>query len=364
MRAWPRTATAWVLVAVNVAVLGVVLVFSRTFSDFAAALLLASFVLVGGVLVLKLPKNTEAWLLLIIATAWSFAFVAPFDGSWVPPVGLMTTQLLLRFPDGSLPSPRWRWFSRATLGLIVVLSFVVTSADKVSEAGNTNDFYVSWAQWFGPLLLLLPLSMVVCAISLVVRYRSGRAAEREQIRWLAWASATVATIYIVTLSLSINSPWDNNSGTPLGLLQTGALLSFALIPLSIGVAVLRYRLYDIDRIISRTTSYAVVTGLVLVTYVAVVTLGTRLLPGSSSLAVAAATLAAAAVFRPLLNHVQASVDKRFNRERYNAVLAVDAFSQQLRDVVDTTSVADILLDTVRGTLEPSQASLWLRDTDR
>jgi hypothetical protein len=138
-------------------------------------------------------------------------------------------------------------------------------------------------------------------------------------------------------------------------------MSFALIPISIGVAVLKYRLYDVDRVISRTTSYTIVTGLVFITYGAVIAISSRLMPDSSTLAVAAATLVAAAAFRPLLKRVQAVVDKRFNRERYNAAQTLSAFGRHLRDVVDTEAVTASLIGAVGSTLQPSQAIVWLRD---
>ena len=360
-----RALLTWTLIAINAVVLGVFLVFADDFSDITGALLLASFVVVGGVLVLKLPNNSVAWLLLVIATGWSSTFILPFEGGWVIPLGLMSTQLLLRFPSGSLPSQRWKWFSVATIVLIAALTFTVSVGDpRLEETNEVNPYYIAWAKVFFPLILLQPVFMIVSAVSLIVRYRRAGMVEREQIRWLAWAAGTVTAIYTVTLLLSINSPWASDTSTPIGLLQALSLASFALVPLSIGVAVLKYRLYEIDRLISRTTSYTIVTGLVLGTFGAVIALGSRLLPASSTLTVATATLTAVAAFRPLLKRVQAIVDKRFNRERYNAALTLDAFGERLRDVVDTETVADSLMAAVGVTLAPSHATLWLRDTGR
>ena len=356
----PRIAVAWVLIAANCAVIGMSLAFARGLGDVAGIALLACFIVVGGLLVIKQPDNSEAWLLLIIGTAWSTAFVTPFEGGWVIPLGLMGTQLVLRFPNGELPSPRWRWFSTATIVYLGLLAFVVTTSDPITEDGLTNSFYISWVHVGAILIMLLPIAIGVSVASFVIRFRRASPVERQQIRWIAWAAATVGVVYTVTLLLSLSSPWGKDAPPALQALQNVALLSFALIPLSIGVAVLKYRLYDIDRVISRTTSYAIVTGLLVATYGIVVTLLGRLVPDSSSLAVAAATLAAAATFRPLLHRVQSAVDRRFNRARYNSVQTVEMFASQLRQVVDPDTVADDLLEVVSETMEPTDVGLWIR----
>lgn len=360
-----RGVLAWSLIALNTVVLGVFLAFAESWGDVVAAPLIAVFTAVGGVLVTKQPYNATAWLLLGVGTGWSAAFMLPFDGGWVVPLGLMGTQLMLRFPSGSLPSARWRWFSTATIVLIVLLTFVVSTADPLRESGDAaNGYYLPWVGVLAPAILLLPVAILVSTASLVVRYRRAGVVEREQIRWLAWAAGAVATIYTVALIASINTKWNSDTSGLVGLLQSAALMSFFLIPISIGIAVLKYRLYDIDRLISRTTSYAVVTGLLLATYVVVVTLASRLLPNSSSLVVAMATLAAAAAFRPLLRRVQAVVDKRFNRERYNASNTVDDFAEQLRSIVDVEQVSGALERAVASALQPRHTIVWLRDVRR
>lgn len=361
-RASVQLVVAWALIAANAVVIILVCLSARKLGVFADAALLATLCVVGGVLVIKLPHNLEAWLLLIVASFGSLAAFARFEGGWVPPLGLISTQLLLRFPNGELPSPRWRWFSWATVCYVTALTVILSAANPATEEGDPNSLYVSWLHGFDAVVVLFPVFSIASVASLVIRFRQAGAVEREQIRWIAWAAATVAVIYTATLAASFDSPWGEGAGPVLYAMQAVALLSFALVPLAIGVAVLKYRLYDIDRIISRTTSYAVVTGLVLATYVLIVALGSRLLPDSSSLAVAAATLAAAGLFRPLLKRVQASVDKRFNRERYNATRAVDAFGKQLREVVDADAVAGSLSLAVHQTLEPGHVRLWLRDS--
>ncbi|MFZ0324468.1 MAG: hypothetical protein WAN48_10090 [Actinomycetes bacterium] len=340
--------------------------------DIVAVLLPLTFVAIGSLVTLRQPRNGEAWLLLAIATAWSFALLAPIDGGWVPAVMLMTTQLLLRFPDGLLPSPRWRWFSRLTFVLIPVLTFVVSCGGEYRQDGTTNPYYLPWVTPLVALMALLPLVMVTSAASVVVRYRRAALLQREQIRWLAWAGGVVVVIYTVTLGSSLwydssqqidsaSSSWFADAYPAwLSLLQGLALFSFVLIPAAIGLAILRYRLYEIDRLISRTASYALVTGVVAVTYWVVVTLMSALAPTSSSLTVAAATLAAAAIVRPMVRKVQGLVDRRFNRASFDAARTVDDFGARLRHEVDSDRITAGLVLAVQKTLEPRTLTIWLQ----
>ncbi len=347
-----------------------------TGADVFFAVFLAVTLGVGWVLASRLPRHPMGWLLLTIAgffllgwptytlgtalldshpgvAAWLLWYGREDDQAWIwlPPVGLLFTQVLLRFPDGRLPSPGWRWFSRASaviLGLIV--AFAMTAGGDVAP-GLANPTGIPWMaqqEWLVPVLgLPLLMSFAGSAVSVIVRYRRAGAVERTQIRWFAWAAGFAVGLYLVSIVLSNDA------------LNTWVGLSYALIPASIGVAVLRYRLYAIDRIISRTLAYAAVTGTVLATYALVVTSVTRALPVSSSLAVAVATLAAAAVFRPVLRRVQTVVDRRFNREHYDAERIVDAFGARLRSDVDPDAAAADLLAAVGRTLEPGAVGLWV-----
>ncbi len=367
--------TVWALVTLNLlaaVVIAAAAVISGSATDAIALFLPLTFVAIGGLVALRQTGNGEAWILLAIATAWSFALVNPLDGAWVPAVMLMTTQLLLRFPDGQLPSPRWRRFSSLTIFLIPVLTFVVSCGGTLREDGSRNPYYLPWVTPLFALLVLLPLVMIVSAASLVVRYRAAARLQREQIRWLAWAGSVVVLIYVVTLTASFwyDSARPADSSSPawfaeaspfwLSLLQTIALVSFVLIPAAIGVAILKYKLYEIDRIISRTASYALVTGVVVITYVVVVTFVSRLVPTSSSVSTAAATLTAAAIARPLLRRVQGLVDRRFNRSRIDASRTVDAFGETLRHEVDTDRITAGLVLAVQQSLEPVSQAIWLQ----
>jgi hypothetical protein len=342
-------------------------------SDLVALLVPLSFLAVGTLVALQQPRNGEAWLLVVTGIAFAVAFGLPFDGSWVVPVTLMTTHLLLRFPNGRLPSPRWAAFSWFCVALPLVLSVVVTASSPEAMAGGPNPYYVPWTAALVPVIALLPAAMLVSAWSLVSRYRRAGSAQRHQIRWIAFAGVWVVAWYAVTLGVSLaydqragidssESSWFS-SGYPwwLTTLQMSALLSFTLIPAAFGVAILRFRLYDIDRLVSRTTSYLIVSGLVIATYVLVVSLASGLLGASSSLSVAAATLAAAAAVRPLLRRVRSAVDRRFDRAHFDAVHTTELFARDLQSLVDTDEVAERMSEAVAASLQPAHLRLWLRE---
>jgi hypothetical protein len=191
-------------------------------------------------------------------------------------------------------------------------------------------------------------------LSLVFRYRRAQAAERAQLRWLVYAGALIAVA--VAGTLPIGPMGSSDAATNLqNALSSG---SVALVPVAIGVAVLRYRLYDIDRIISRTVAYAIVTGLLVGVYGGSVLLATQVLRFRTPVAVAAATLAAAALFTPVRRRVQSRVDRQFNRARYDADQIAAAFAARLKDTVDLGAVRDDLTGIVSRALEPTHVSVW------
>ena len=192
----------------------------------------------------------------------------------------------------------------------------------------------------------------LCTLSFVawqiVAWRRSTGARRQQQKWMLLGTGlTLAGLFLML------------SGAGAGVSHTMSLMLVAL-PASLGVAILRHRLYDIDRLVSRTLSYAIVTGLLVAAYLGVVTLTTRALPLSSPVGVAASTLVAAALFNPLRTRVQRIVDRRFNRARYNADATLAAFAAHLRDEVDLGSVESSLIAVVSDSLEPAHASLWIR----
>jgi len=290
---------------------------------------------------------------------------------WLAPIGLLFSQILLRFPDGRLPSRRWRWFSWYTIGALALATCLVSTTHAALAPGVPNPTYLpAWSAAEPAVLgvaygLCLMPSIAGSIASLFVRYRRGSTIDRVQLRWVFWAAAVVAALLAVSGAISFAVPaieltWDNDE-SPLAVTRTLVVsIGYAFIPVAIFFAVLRYGLYSIDRIISRTASYAIVTGTAVATYVAVVLNLTLLLPDIGTIGVAVATLAAAALCLPLLRIVQRGVDRRFDRERYDAARVVDAFGERLRDGADPHTAADDLVAAVEQTLQPSAVGVWTR----
>jgi hypothetical protein len=274
--------------------------------------------------------------------------------------------VLLLTPTGSLPSRRWRWWARVAtaapaVGLLtaVPLPFGAQGATQGEPFGAVPN-PLAVASLTDPLSAASGLSLVVTVLaipvgawSLVVRFRRAHGTERQQLRWLALGAAVVAVAVaaIVVLVFQGNVaavPWIFN------------LLVVPTLPLATGAAILRYRLYDLDRIISRTVAYGLLTIVLGLGYAAVVLGLGRLLGRDSSLVVAAATLAAAALFQPARRRIQATVDRRFNRHRYDAARTIASFTARLREQVDLNTLSAELVAVVDQTMEPASASLWLR----
>jgi hypothetical protein len=343
-------------------------------------LAVASAAAVGALVAGRRPRHPVGWLLLGIALSVSFnVLVEPYVkyGLVVRPgslpgafylvpfvyssflVGLACAGfVLLLTPTGSLPSPRWRWWARvaAAAPAVTVLGLAV-QPDPLAPEYLGNPVAVPA---LAPALLVAALAgmavvaagLVAGAGSLVLRFRRARGVERLQLRWLALAGACASALLLVALVAG---------ALALDPVVLGSLaLCLALLPLATGAAILRYRLYDLDRIVSRTLAYGLLTVLLGLAYAAVVLGLGRLLPESSSLAVAAATLAVAAIFQPVRRRVQALVDRRFNRRRHDAARTIADFSARLRDQVDLGTLTGELLTVVDQTMQPTKASLWLK----
>jgi hypothetical protein len=355
-------------------------------SGIPLAVAAVSAVTVGAVLAGRRPDHPVGWLLVGLGLAVSvhdltyaytrYGLVArpgslPAAGylaglnngvvvTWIACAGFV----LLLTPTGRLPSPRWRWWARvaAAAPVLWLLGSVVDPAPLRPEYPDiANPLGVPALNrplaglWVAALVVLVAL--VVAAGSLVGRFRRARGTERQQLRWLAWGAALAAAALVVAIAgLALDDSFT--------LLNLALGASAALLPAATGAAILRYRLYDLDRIISRTLAWTLLTLLLGLGYAAVVLGLGRLLPEGSSLVVAVATLAVAAAFQPARRRIQRLVDRRFNRRRYDAAQTIAAFSARLRQQVDLDSLTAELLAVVDQTMQPTRASLWLRPPGR
>jgi hypothetical protein len=294
---------------------------------------------------------------------------------WVPAVGLVGTYLLLLFPDGRLPSSRWRPLAWLSGAVIVVLSAAILLAPGPLQSleGVRNPFALDGAPWVADTAyIVLPLFLVcilASVVSLVLRYRRSGGEERQQIKWIAFAASVVGLLYLIAVVASAMFPSGASwfaPGSPLwlDLLSYAALLSFTTIPIAVGFAVLKYRLYNIDRIINRTLVYGSLTAILVAHYFGSIVwlqwVFVELTGQRSTLAVVASTLLIAALFNPFHRWVQAFVDRRFYRRKYDAAKTLEAFSAKLRDETDLDALSDDLVGVVRETMQPAHVSLWLR----
>ncbi len=344
---------------------------------------LVSAVTVGAVLASRRSRHPVGWLLLaqavsLIATgaaaqylAWGLlvrpralpaaSLVALYMPATVVTAFACVGFVLLLTPTGSLPSPRWRWWARVTAATPAALLLAVTLAPGsvvdpyYQVVGGPFDFH-----GLGGVLLVVnqlalavtTLAVVVAAGSLVVRFRRARGTERQQLRWVALAAALVVLAAVVVVAgLAVGAT---------AVVTWAASVWVAVLPLAIGAAVLRYRLYDLDRIISRTLAYGLLTVLLGGAYAGVVLGLGQLLGRQSSLVVAGATLAVAGAFQPARRRVQAAVDRRFDRRRYDAARTIAGFSARLRQQIDLDALTTELLAVVEQTMQPTRVSLWLR----
>jgi hypothetical protein len=364
---------AWTLlgliVALMAASLAVAFTGGETWNAKLAVIPVEFALAVVGALVAARTMNRLGWLFLAASTAGAAAVFAgayaarvpsaelpgaPWLG-WIFPmlVGLGDAALYLLallFPDGRLPSRRWR--------PVVWVAITAGVVETLCAASSNVDFSYNVPLLRDPVTVVAPLGapyslcqlagtavLLACAVSVIVRYRRAGHDERLQLKWFVYAAAVSA------VAISVSSTFMSN---PLSVFD----IFFPLIPAAVGIAILKYRLYDIDRLISRTLAYAIVTGLLVGVYAGLVLLATEVFRFHTPVAVAAATLAAAALFNPVRRRVQRIVDRRFNRVRYDAYLTVAAFAGTLRDAVDPDTVRADLLAAVIKSVEPAHISLW------
>ncbi len=351
-------------------------------SDVAAAaifpLALTVSAVVGGLVASRRPANPVGWFFLGSAGCFALSEVAAeyaaygltgaqamawlLSWLWVPGVTLLLVFLPLYFPDGRLVSPRWGWVVRLALVFIVVLA--VTSALKpgeIQEEGVVNPLGVEALRPIFDVLDMLVfgvyfLLLFASAASLVVRFRRSGSVARQQIKWLALAAVAIPIWFL------INAPIQ--AAVPTLFIVLDAFIGSTLMPLAAGIAILRYRLYDIDVVINRALVYGVLTALLALVYfggIAALQGLLRALTGQeSSLAVVASTLAIAALFSPLRRRIQGFIDRGFYRRKYDAARTLEAFSAVLRDETDLDRLTPELLVVVRETMEPEHVSMWLR----
>jgi hypothetical protein len=389
----PATANALgalVLVLVGVTVTLAHLVHQLTIFNIATGLTIpVVYAAVGVVVARHQPRNPVGWiliflvlLLLIPLDAGYYAVLRyrlGYHGLPLGPVAVAAASLLtlaptlfalviLLFPDGRVTSRRWRWVLWGYAGLMCCVAAInigpalamdashhihVTSSGAVTDTGHLTGWFAHPPGW---LTAVVYLSIGVIWLSFVghqvLSWRRASGEHRQQLKWLACGAA-------VTLGLGLLSITLNSDTAVSQLLAT----SVVALPVSIGVGILKYRLYDIDQIISRTLAYALVTGLLIGLYAGLVLLATQVLRLHTPVAVAASTLAAAALFSPLRRRVQRTVDRRFNRVRYDADQTVAALAARLKVAVSLDSVQDDLATVVTKVLEPAHFSLWMSERE-
>ena len=347
-----------------------------------------SYAPVGALIAARRPSNPVGWLLCLWGVVLSighfsaqyaiYALLAQprslpageamaWTSSWILPIiiGVQVFAYLL-FPTGRLPSRRWKWFAWLTVAFVV--AGLITSA--FSFGANTglgpiaNPLGVKgFSNVYDMVLNMLPFLYGAVAFSLFVRMRRAAGVERQQIKWFAYAAAAtiVGIVFAYMIPDTIATPrWFDRAGFALNIAVTPA------IPISMGIAILRYRLYDIDLIINRTLVYGALTATLALVYFGGVTATQALLRTLTSqqqlpqLVVVASTLVVAALFNPLRGRIQSLIDRRFYRRKYDAAKTLEGFSTKLRDETDLEALRGDLVGVVGETMQPAHVSLWLR----
>ena len=348
-------------------------------------LLVADLALVGGVLAVRRPDNRIGWLLLLAAVLAAvgtlggeyarlddllgrgglpLVSLAAWTGTWAfgLEIGILVVFLPLLYPSGRLPSSRWRSVVGLALPAMTMstLSNALTPGPLSGTEWLVNPFAVGapWSAWLHALggasnLLGAPIFLLVNA-NLILRFRRSRGVERQQLKWFLF----VASVAAVSMAAGMV-----NLGVVSDVLWLCGLLAMGALPLAIGISILRYRLYDIDRIVSRAVSYSLVTATLAGLFALIILVSQVILSpltGANSLAVAVSTLVVATAFRPVRGSVQRLVDRRFDRARVDADRVVTVFAERMRDEVDLGNITSEMSDTVQQTLRPRLMGVWLR----
>jgi hypothetical protein len=342
---------------------------------------------VGAVVASRRPENAVGWLLCLSGVAVSsssfasqyaiYALLArpgslpagealAWVASWLLPI-MIGSQLfyLLLFPTGRLPGRHWRWLARLAVAFILVGAVLAALSPgaylgALGPIRNPIGIEGFTGVYKAVLYVMAPLLYTAVAASLIVRLRGAGGVERQQIKWLAYgAAAFAAGIVLLIIPLATETPrWLEWGG------EAVFTLAGAAVPISMGVAILRYRLYDIDLVINRTLVYAVLTASLVLVYVASVAglqrMFSPLVGEGNQLSVVASTLLIAALFGPLRRRVQDFIDRRFYRKKYDAAKTLEDFGVRLREETNLGALSEDLVGVVQGTLQPAYASLWLR----
>ena len=346
----------------------------------------------GALIVMRANGHVVGWLFAVAAALLAsvfgcFALSAMLASSQPPnPLGvwfglvggllfppafiLALPAVALTFPTGALPGPRWRWPVAVVVAMVAVgMLAIVIRPGPMGDGGPDNPL-TPWLPAVSPSMLeilsalaaignlSIPLGAGLGVAAIIVRFRRSHGDQRQQLKWFLAAIAAAAILIPLSASgIALSFPL-------IGLLSVATL---PIVPVSVAVAILRYRLYDIDRVISRTISYGLITALLVAVFL-VVNLGLQSLLGSvtsaNSLAVAGSTLLAASLFTPVRRRVQRSVDRRFDRARYDGERTATTFAGRMRDAIDLPTLVDDLDGTVRRALAPARVGLWLRRSDR
>jgi hypothetical protein len=360
--------------------------------EVSAGLIWGACPTVGAVIVARQPGNRIGWLCCAVGLLVGPAFLAQAyawyalvhrpgslpgglamawlgDWPWFVALGLVLTFLLLLFPNGHLVSRRWRvvaWAAATDIALgsiwgmfkptlISIEPHIIPNPVGIQQAEATFELLES------VLLAGLGLLTILSAASIVVRFRRARGVERQQLKWFTYAAVVSVLFWLVFAATGLQRR------LPLVLDYVVGAIFLSAVPVAIGIALLRYRLYDIDRLINRTLVYGLLTVVLACGYAAVVLVLGQLFGGVTrdrpSWVIAGATLAVAAAFGPARRRIQQGVDRRFNRRRHDAARTMEAFTVRLRDHVDLDTLSSELLAVVDQTMEPTTASLWLRPMD-
>ena len=373
----------------------------RTVIDLLVSVPVLAFPFVGALIASRRPRNPIGWICLAEGFLWMLLGLLDLYGVygltrpgsvpfpvviyalaqwlWVPTVGLLAIYLVLLFPDGRLPSRRWRplaWISGVVIVFVSVTQGLLPGP-LPDFGGVRNPFGLEGQPWVADATNAIFVPFLLCilasALSLILRYRRSGGEVRQQIKWIAFAASFLGLVFVSAMVTSVilyffaPETWERSADTPPFLLELMfyvMLSSFAGVPIAVGFAVLKYRLYDIDILINRTLVYGALTAALALIYfggVAMVQAIFRAFTAQESqLAVVVSTLVIAALFNPLRGRIQSFIDRRFYRRKYDASKTLEAFSAKLRVETDLDALSGELVGVTRDTMQPAHVSLWLR----